>query len=490
MSSQLLERSAWQRPRVRSVPPYSTSAGYEAIDLARSAGLILDEWQQHVLVDALGETADGRYAAFEVGLVVPRQNGKGAILEARELFGLVLAGEEHILHSAHLFKTSRDAFRRILKLFQQTPDLDRLIKRISNTHGDEGIELTNGCRLSFVTRSKGGGRGLSGDVVILDEAYEVTGEQIAAILPTMISRPNPQVWYTSSPALDAVNGEALFALKERGEGEETDDSLAWFDWGQKRGVNLDDPDVWAAANPSLGIRITTDFLRKMRKAFRSNPEGFAREHLGIWPETAGTAHISPALWKELAAPDADRPVDVVFAIDVTPNRDHTSITMCGPNADGQMLIGVVDHGEGTDWVVQRCLDLREQWNPVAFAIDMAGPAGSLLVEIEKAGIRRPEDPEKPLRGELAVPTAREVAQAWGQFVDAARQKQLRHLDDDPLNVALVGAKTRTLGDGQAWARRTSDCDISPLVAATLGHWAYLTRIDLINDDYDAMENIW
>lgn len=478
MTSQLSVLSGSQRPRVRSVPDYVTSGGHEAIELAESAGLYLDPWQQDVLIDALGERADGRFASFEVGLVVPRQNGKGAVLEARELAGLVLFGEKHILHSAHLFKTSRDAFRRILGLFQNTPDLDRLIKRVSNTHGDEGIELTNGCRLSFVTRSKGGGRGLSGDVVILDEAYEVTGEQISAILPTMISRPNPQVWYTSSPALDAVNGEALFALKERGEAG-GDDSLAWFDWGQLRGVNLDDPRVWAAANPSLGIRIGEDFLGKMRKAFRSNPEGFAREHLGIWPEAAGAVYISPALWKELATPDAGRPTDVVFAVDVTPNRDHASITMCGPNADGQMLLGVVDHGEGTEWVVQRVLDLKAKWNPVAIAVDMAGPAGSLLVELEKAGMCRPENADEPKRGDLCVPTAREVAQAWGMFVDAARQKQLRHLDEHPLNVALAGAKTRTLGDGQAWARRTSDVDISPLVGATLGHWAYLTRIDAI-----------
>lgn len=479
MTSQPNVLSGRQEPRVRSVPDYVTSAGYEAIELAESAGLYLDPWQQQVLVDALGERADGRFAAFEVGLVVPRQNGKGAVLEARELAGLVLFGERHILHSAHLFKTSRDAFRRILGLFQNTPDLDRLVKRVSNTHGDEGIELTNGCRLSFVTRSKGGGRGLSGDVVILDEAYEVTGEQISAILPTMISRPNPQVWYTSSPALDAVNGEALFALKERGEAG-GDDSLAWFDWGQLRGVNLDDPHVWAQANPSLGIRIGEDFLRKMRKAFKSNPEGFAREHLGVWPETAGDVIVSPALWRELAAPDSVRPTDVVFVVDVTPDREHASIMMAGPNADGQMVIGVVDHGDGTDWIVHRCLELKARWSPVAFGLDIAGPGGSLLVELEKAGICLAADPAKPKRGDLCVPTSREVAQAWGMFVDAVRQKQIRHLDELPLNVALSGAKTRTLGDGQAWARKTSAVDISPLVGATLAHWTYLTRVDVID----------
>lgn len=471
-----------QEPRVLSVPAYITSAGQEAIELAASAGLMLDPWQQMVLNDALGERADGKYAAFEVGLVVPRQNGKGAILEARELFGLVLGGERLIIHSAHLFKTSLDAFRRILFLFQNTPDLDRMIKKISLATGQEGIELTNKNRLSFVARTKGGGRGLTGDVVVLDEAYELTQQQLDALLPTLLARPNPQIWYTSSPSLDAVSGEALFALRERGESG-TDKRLAWFDWGQPRGVNLNDPEVHRQANPAYGIRIFAETIAVLRKAL--SPEGFGREVLGIWPETAGESHLSPALWRELADPQAERPIDMAFAIDVSPNRSRSTIMCCGPNSDGHMLATVVDHGDGTDWLVARCLELKERWNPVAFGLDIAGPAGSLLAELERAGIKRPEDPDRPLRGALIVPTTREVAQAWGQFVDAGRQRLLRHLDEEPLNIALAGAKTRPLGEGQAWARRVSTVDISPLVGATLALWTYVTQVDRIVDEEPA-----
>jgi phage terminase large subunit-like protein len=74
----------------------------------------LDPWQEFVLAHALGERADGKWAAFEVGVMVSRQNGKGAILEARELAGLFLLGERLIIHSAHQFDTSLEAFRRLL----------------------------------------------------------------------------------------------------------------------------------------------------------------------------------------------------------------------------------------------------------------------------------------------------------------------------------------------------------------------------------------
>jgi hypothetical protein len=71
--------------------------------LASIAGLHLDEWQQNVIIGSLGEVRPGKWAAFEVGAVVPRQNGKGSILEARELAGMFLFDEKLIIHSAHDF---------------------------------------------------------------------------------------------------------------------------------------------------------------------------------------------------------------------------------------------------------------------------------------------------------------------------------------------------------------------------------------------------
>jgi hypothetical protein len=48
------------------------------------------------LEHSLGEKATGSWAAFTVGLMVSRQNGKGSILEARELAGLFLLGERFL----------------------------------------------------------------------------------------------------------------------------------------------------------------------------------------------------------------------------------------------------------------------------------------------------------------------------------------------------------------------------------------------------------
>jgi phage terminase large subunit-like protein len=101
------------RPRILSAPPAVSSSGDEISDFAARFGLVLVPWQRLALRTAMAERADGRWAAGRVAIIVPRQNGKGTIIEARELGGLFLLGEKMITHTAHEFKTAQDAFRRI-----------------------------------------------------------------------------------------------------------------------------------------------------------------------------------------------------------------------------------------------------------------------------------------------------------------------------------------------------------------------------------------
>lgn len=266
-----------QYPRIESVPPPALSlAGAEAVELAAGVGIVLDPWQAHVLDRSLGERGDGKWSAFEIGLICSRQNGKGTILEARELAGLFLFGEELLLHSAHEFKTASDAFRRIAATVQDNRQFSRHVKRIRTANGSEMIELKSGQRLRFVARSAGSGRGFSADVVILDEAYELGDKEMEALLPTLSARPNPQVWYASTAGNPAST--QLGRIRERGL-RGGDPSLAFFEWSAEED---DDPaarETWAKANPGLGIRITEEYVRREQASL--SVDGFARERLSI-----------------------------------------------------------------------------------------------------------------------------------------------------------------------------------------------------------------
>jgi phage terminase large subunit-like protein len=482
-----------RRPRICNYPVYSSSAGSEAIELAASAGLLLDGWQGDILTAALGERADGTWSAFEVAMLISRQNGKGSVLEARALAGLLLFDERLIMWTAHELKTAMEAFRRVEELFMGSDDLRRRVKKVSHANGDEGIELRNGARLRFVARSKGSGRGFSGDFVVLDEAYALTAEQIEALMPTMSARPNPQIWYASSPPLDAETGSQLMSVRRRAlAGAER---LAYFDWGAAgeledlSRLDLDDHQLWAQTNPAYGIRVSEEFIAMERSAM--SPAGFARERLGVWPrddEGAG-AVIDQKVWHALAAPEPESRTAVAFAVDVTPNRDHAAIGVFTPGSDDVGNLAIVEHRSGTDWVVDRLVELKAQYNPIAIGIDGKGPAASLLLDLDKVGIRPPESSAKPKYGDLAVSNAQDMAAACGQLVDAIRQGLVRHQGQPMLNLAVVGVKTRPLGDSWAWARRTATQDISPLVAVTLARWAYQVRAEVLAD-YNVLESVW
>ncbi|WP_406420032.1 terminase [Streptomyces sp. NBC_00842] len=479
-----------------TAPSYTSSAGQEAVELAAHAGLMLDNWQQFALHVGLGERPDGAWSAFEVAVNVARQNGKGGIIEARELAGLFLLGEKLILHSAHEFKTSIEAFRRIVALVTNTDSLRKRVKAIRRTTGEEAIELLTGQRLRFLARSGGSGRGFTGNCNILDEDMILGDDAMGALMPTMAAVKDPQVWYFGSAGIGSpsvqlarLRRRALTAM-ERGE---PDPSLAYMEWSIDPHVDEclpgctdhDDPRSplsVAKANPALGYRLTLEHTERERLTMST--EIFARERLGVgaYPSEEGDTWqvIGEDAWRALADGTSKMSDPVAFAVDTTPERSHSAICAAGRSGEA-VHIEVVDHRPGTGWVVERLIELVEKWSPCAVVIDPGGPAGSLIPAVRK------ELERLGLPDLLIEPKTREVAGATGQFFDAVTEQAVVHLDQAPMATALAGADKRPVGDGWAWARRGVSVDISPLVGCTLAVWGHAERADV---EPEGAPNLW
>lgn len=491
-----------QRPRLFTAPPtFLSSAGLEAVELAAHAGLDLMTWQQHILDVGLRERDDGQWSAFEVAVNLPRQNGKGGVIEARELAGLFLLGERLIIHSAHEFKTARVAFQRIQSLILGCPDLRKRVKRMLCNTTETSITLVTGQSLQFIARSGGSGRGWTGDCNILDECMILGDDAMGALMPTMSAVDNPQLWYLGSAyigspsvQLGRLRRRALAAL----EAGEPDPSLAYFEWsidphldecptGCMDHDNADDPAAWAKANPSLGYLITPEFVRNEQASLGSSGI-FERERLGVGDYPSDEADtwqvIAEDAWRALAVGDvkeiaeARTTAPVVLSIDMTPERSHAAIC-AAIRWRGGVHVTVVDHRPGTGWIVERAKELHGKWKPRCWVVDPASPAASLIPTLE--------DAEEGLGVEVVKPKAREMAAACGQFYDAVTTQSLTHFDDAPLASALAGAQKRDLGDAWAWARRTVGVDISPLVAATEAAWGLSAEVE---DTVDPLDNIF
>jgi hypothetical protein len=458
-------------PRIMSVPEASSSRGREAVELAASAGLTLDPMQALVLEHALGVQEDGRWAAFGVGVVEPRQNGKGAILEARELAGLFLFGERLIIHSAHQVDTSLEHFRRLLWLIEETPELDQRVAKVRNTNGQEEITLKTGERIRFRSRSRGGGRGFSCDCLVLDEAMFLPEFAYGALLPTLSARPNPQVWHTGSAVDQFVHEHGLVLARVRERGVAGDDpTLAFFEWS----VDGENPSLvpaelavderaWRQANPGLPARISLDHVRNEQRSM--DPRSFAVERLGIgdWPATNGTGSVIDINdWQALTDVESKIVGPVCFTFDVTPDRAFATIAASGRRADGVLHVEVIGRRPGTGWIARRIVELVSRHKSASVSCDAAGPAGSILPALTAANI------------EVEAVSARDYAAACGLLYDLVEQEAIRHLGAPEVVNALRGASRRPLADAWAWSRKSSAVDISPLVAVTLACWAAST----------------
>ena len=173
----------------------------------------------------------GKWAAFTVGVCAPRQNGKDGILEVRELVGARILGERLQIHSAHLADTSKEHFRRLDDLIDANDWLSKEVKHIWKTNGHEAIEFRDGCRIRFRTRTRGGGRGLSGSPTYFNEAMFIPEVSMSSILPVISAQPDPQVWYMGSAVdqTEQADGVAYARVRERALNGDHD-RLAYFEW--------------------------------------------------------------------------------------------------------------------------------------------------------------------------------------------------------------------------------------------------------------------
>lgn len=449
-------------PTHLSHPPRVDSAGPEAVALAASAGLHLDGWQARVLDVALGEREDGKWASREVALVVPRQNGKGSVLEALIVAALFLFDEHLILYSAHEFKTAQETYLRVKALIESSDDLMRRVLKFHNAHGAEGVELRNGNRLRFVARTKGSGRGFSPSRVILDEALNLSKRSVSALLFSMSAQPNPQLWYASShPENDAPEGDVLREVMRRGRAGD-DSSLAYLEWCADDEVDPDDRDQWAQANPGYPHRIGDETIETERQAVSDVAE-FKRERLGVIDLTVATGEqiISPAAWETCRQPNAERGDRVEYALDASPDLKSAAISA----SDGRVVL-VLEHHPGFKWVTAALRDILID-RPGRVWLDPRSPAGALIVDLDEAGIEH-----EPV-------SAADHAQACGAFLGAceAADGSLVHYGQPALDAAAEGATRRPYGDSWAWNRRTSAVDISPLVSVTIARWAALQQAE-------------
>jgi hypothetical protein len=484
--------------------------GPEVGAVATLAGFPPDPEQQMLLDAAFALDEHGKSVAFKVVVIAPRQNLKTGFFKQVALGQLFVRDERLVVWSAHEFDTAQEALTDVEALIDGSDLLRRRVKltergNVASRGAVPEIQLTSGARLKFKTRTSGGGRGLSGRKVFLDEGYALQEGQIGALMPIMLAQPDPQVYVGSSAC--RPESSVLWGYVQDGRAG-NDPRMVYAEWCApdpaeicERGAGCDHarttpgcacdkPELLRPVHSAITRgRILVQTIVDLRGSMP--PEEYGREVMGwhdrpaieVWP-------IPKDIWVSLADPGSAAGDRLAFGISATPRGTHAAIGVAGVRPDGLRHVELIDHRQGTGWVVDRVAGAADEtgrragglvgkWKPAAVVIDPGGPAGYLIPALEEA-LTDPETGE--LRATLLQTKARDVAQATDGFIAACGvaegdEATLRYRPHPALDSGVKEATTKPLGDGRKFDERTESADISPLRAVSLGLWGLVTAED-------------
>lgn len=455
-------------------PRYATprtdrpTLGPKVAEVAKGLGYELMPWQRQVVDVALEyEPATGDLVYRQIVLTVPRQSGKTSLILAlavHRALGGVLPGPQNVAYAAQNGVYARDKL-----LDDQVPILEASVfdplLRVRRTNGHEAVLWNNGSKHTILAGTEKAGHSKTLDLVFLDEAFaQIDWRLEQGASPTMITRSSPQTWVVSTMG----DEKAVYLNAKVDAGRERvkqglTEHVAYFEWSADPDADPGDPETWKSCMPALrheGSPGGTQPISAVAAEFETMPLGeFKRAFLNLRGGTQGDPVIDAEHWAAcLAAENERRPGrPSAIAFDIPPDRSSGSIACAAPGDDGEVHIDVLDHDEGTGWMVDRLAELKRKYRHAVFCCDASGPCGSLLDPLQKAGVK------------VKALSTREHQQACGGFYDDAVQHLLRHRGRPELDAAVAGAEQRVVGDSWLWSRKNSSVDISPLVAATLAH---------------------
>lgn len=482
-------------PPLRELTP-ETSLGFDVVGFATGVlGVDLRPWQRWLLVHALeivGDFGGEWHFRFSTVLtMVARQNGKTALIVVVTLYWLYMLRCALVIGMAQDLTRSGDTWDATEQMVDATPAL--AAEKVRGKHGNSGRDLVLTGRRHYVTKppTRGAGRGPSAQLVIMDEMREQQAwDAWDAVADTTLAQELGVIWCASNAgdALSVVLRSKRFqALRAIGDpdgwcdsqkdlvalGLPEDPSLGLFEWSASYDRDLWDTEGWCEANPSLGHGLSE---RKLRASISGKTEAGARtENLCQFVGLMSRSPFPDGSWD--AGSDASSEIapdsPLWWAVDVSADRMHSCVAVCGLRPDRTYHVEVVAYRSGLGWVSGWLSERADPSRPMRVAYQGRGAPVTSMAAVygQVDGV------------ELVPVQGPDVAAYAGRFWDAVAALDptrgdgdgsdavpVRHRPQPVLDLAAAVARTRASGDGAwMWDRSGSAEDISPLVACATAY---------------------
>lgn len=438
-------------PRLSTTPlrPLTpeTTLGFEFAEFCRDVlETPLLPWQKTWAIRAFELAEDGRFRYSTVLTLVARQNGKSMLLRLVALYFLFLNKAQLVLGAAQSRDIAKEIWQKAVDIAEERDFLAAEIESVRYANGEEALTLSSGARYRICAANRGGGRGLSVDLLVLDELREWrTNDAWSALSKTTMARPNSITLAFSnagddeSVVLNRLRGAALASPEGR---------IGLLEWSAEDGCELDDRSAWAAANPALGHLIREESIAGSLES--DPPATFRTEVLCQRVESMNNA-IDPNAWNSGA--DADFSLErfrdrLAVAVDASWSGRHVSLVAAAELPDGRIGLEVLrqwseDRSKGLTATAAARAELPEllaKLGAKAIGWYPGGPAAELASVLERKELNA-----TPIRGA-------DLQAACMEFAGLVAGGRVVHGGDPLLNAHVLSSEKKVAGDGWRFGR--------------------------------------
>lgn len=419
--------------------------------------LALETWQRSFLDELFLVDEEGRRIYREALLGVARKGGKSTLAAAIGLYGLLGLGEQgaEVYSAAASKDQARAVFDQARGFVEASPLLRDWLKPMRSAIV---CESTGGV---YKVLSSDGPlqHGLNPSLVVIDELWAHKDPELYYALTTgQLAREEPLIVSITTAGFD--RDTIAWQAYERGRkladqgAEAMRDERFLFRWFEApEGCEVDDPEAWAAANPSSWI----DHDDLAREARRLPEPVFRRLHLNQWTDSVDS-WVSASDWDackgEVRLDDAP---DLWIGVDIGVKRDSSAVVEVG-------------------WVEDK-LHVRsrvltpEPGRPVAVADVkelVAGMGGDRLQEVVyDPNAFRESAQELEERGLVMVefpPNHARMVPASEKLYELIRERRLVHDGDPVLRSHVLASVAQLTERGQRISKRKSRAHIDACMA--------------------------
>jgi phage terminase large subunit-like protein len=294
------------------------------------------EWQVFVLSCIFGwKRADGTRRFREAYIEVPRKNGKSTLLSIIGLYMLVADGEPgaEVYSAACTKEQARRVWDEAVAMRSKN---ESLAKKIQDYRSALVVQATNSKFLPLASEDSTLD-GLNIHCALIDELHEHPTRALYDVLDTATgSRRNPLLFVITTAGVSRTSIcwlQHTYAQKVLESNLRDDGSDAFFAYvacldkvvGKEEYLAWDDEREWAKCNPSLGVSVKIDDLRRKAAKAKETPSAlntFLRKHLNVWTQQE-TRYLPMDKWAQCGGieEDADPLKERLAALERLKNKE-------------------------------------------------------------------------------------------------------------------------------------------------------------------------